>query len=212
MGEAEVPSGRRPQSKEPLFPRGDVCCTRQQPRTGDFCAAPFLRFLQCGSCWRARAGWPHVLCPAHHGGRKAENFDSNGCAHGAREAGRRRRCITSCAEKCTGGRPMHVGESARTRWSCRGSDRRISWPVDCTGEYTGQGDGVMGALGCTQRTRESRRVGSALEWQGGRRVSAHVQPARNFQGVSSATGSAQHEQSVQDVSFASGRRPHVSVE
>ena len=30
----------------------------------------------------------------------------------------------------------------------------------------------MGALGCTQRTRGSRRVGSALEWQGGRRVSA----------------------------------------
>ena len=30
----------------------------------------------------------------------------------------------------------------------------------------------MGALGCTQRTRGSRRVGSALEWQGGRLVSA----------------------------------------
>jgi hypothetical protein len=27
------------------------------------------------------------------GGRKVEKFDSNGCAHGAREAGRRRRCI-----------------------------------------------------------------------------------------------------------------------
>ena len=67
----------------------------------------------------------------------------------------------------------------------------------------------MGALGCTQRTRGSRRVGSTLEWQGGRRVSAHVQPARNFQGVSSAPGSAQHEQSVQDVSFASGRRPQL---
>ena len=72
-----------------------------------------------------------------------------------------------------------------------------------------QGDGVMGALGCTQRTCGSRRVGSALEWQGGRRVSAHVQLARNFQGVSSAPGSAQHEQSVQDVSFASGRRPQL---
>ena len=67
----------------------------------------------------------------------------------------------------------------------------------------------MGALGCTQGTRGSRRVGSALEWQGGRRVSAHVQTARNFQGVSSAPGSAQHEQSVQDVSFASGRRPQL---
>ena len=27
----------------------------------------------------------------------------------------------------------------------------------------------MGALGCTQRTRGRRRVGSALQWQGGRR-------------------------------------------
>ncbi len=63
----------------------------------------------------------------------------------------------------------------------------------------------MGVMGCTQRTRGSRRVGSALEWQGGRRVSAHVQPARTFQGVSCAPGSAQHGQSVQDVSFASGR-------
>ena len=68
MGEAEVPSGRRPQSKEPLFPRGDVCCTRQQ--TVDFCAAPFLRFLQCGSCRRARAGWPNALRPARHGGEE----------------------------------------------------------------------------------------------------------------------------------------------
>jgi hypothetical protein len=67
----------------------------------------------------------------------------------------------------------------------------------------------MGALGCTQISRGSRRVGSALEWQGGRRVSAHVQPARNFQGVSSAPGSAQHERSVQDVSFASGRRDQL---
>ena len=67
----------------------------------------------------------------------------------------------------------------------------------------------MGALGCTQRTRGRRRVGSTLEWQGGRRVSAHVQPARIFQGVSFALESAQHEQSVQDVSFTSGRRPQL---
>ena len=63
----------------------------------------------------------------------------------------------------------------------------------------------MGALGCTQRTRGRRRVGSALEWQGGRRVSAHVQPARIFQGVSFALESAQHGRSVLDVSFAPGR-------
>ncbi len=67
----------------------------------------------------------------------------------------------------------------------------------------------MGALGCTQRARGRRRVGSALEWQGGRRVIAHVQPARTFQGVSCAPGSAQQGQSVQDVSFTSGRRPQL---
>jgi len=58
----------RPQSKEQLFPSRDVCCTRQQ--TGDFCAAPFLRFWQCGSCRRAREGWPHALRPARHGGEE----------------------------------------------------------------------------------------------------------------------------------------------
>jgi hypothetical protein len=50
--------------KEVLFQCGDVCCVRQQ--TGEFCAAPFLRFRQCGSCRRARAGWPNALRPARH--------------------------------------------------------------------------------------------------------------------------------------------------
>ena len=122
LGEAEVPSGRRQQSKEPLFPRGDVCCSRQQ--TGDFCADPIssiqaVRQLPAGKsglATRSSSGSPR-------GGGTVENFDSNGCAHGAREAGRRRRYIASCVEKRTGGRPQRVGESARTRWSCRGSAR-----------------------------------------------------------------------------------------
>jgi hypothetical protein len=36
------------------------------------------------------------------GGRTLENFDSNGCALEAREAGRRSRCIAGCAEQRTG--------------------------------------------------------------------------------------------------------------
>jgi hypothetical protein len=82
--------------------------------------------------------------------------------------------------------------------------RRISRPGDRTGEHTGKRRRRYGRAGVHTEHAWSRRVGIALEWQGGRRVSAHVQPARNFQGVSSAPGSAQHEQRVQDVSFASG--------
>ena len=91
----------------------------------------------------------------------------------------------------------------------------------------------MGALGCTQRTRGRRRVGSALEWQGGRRVSAHtfnrhvtfrvyllhqevrsmskafrmylLHPDDDLSCSGSARASAQHGRSGQDVSFASGR-------
>ncbi len=92
-GEAGVPSGRRTQSKEPLFQRGDVCCTRQQ--TDDFCADPFLRSRQCDSCRRARVVWPNALRPARHGGRQVENFDS--VAHGKRA--RRRGADNNCCEQ-----------------------------------------------------------------------------------------------------------------
>jgi hypothetical protein len=112
------------------------------------------------------------------GGGRWKTSRANGCARRARKL---------CREAHWGG-DLRAQEKVRERAGVAGVGRarRISRPVDCTGEHTGQGDGVMGALGCTQRTRGSRRVGSALEWQGGRRVSAHVQPARNFQGVSSA--------------------------
>ncbi len=56
--------------RRPLFQRGDVCCTRQQ--TVDFCAVPFLRFRQCGSCRQARALDPATLRLASHRGRKVE--------------------------------------------------------------------------------------------------------------------------------------------
>ena len=52
-----------------------------------------------------------------------------------------------------------------------------------------QGDGVMGALGCTQRTRGSRRVGSALEWQGGATCTVEETCARDrFSFAGSPTG------------------------
>ena len=57
---------RRPQSKEQLFPSREVCWARQQ--TGDFCADPFLRFRQCGSCRQARALDAATLRLARQGG------------------------------------------------------------------------------------------------------------------------------------------------
>ena len=113
--------------------------------------------------------------------------------------------LASCAEKRTGEATYARGRKCENALELRGKGASAEFPGQAIAREStlAQGDGVMGALGCTQRTRGSRRVGSALEWQGGRRVSAQVQPARNFQGVSFAPGSAQHEQSVQDVSFAS---------
>jgi len=53
------------------------------------------------------------------GGRKAENlenFDSNGCAHGAREAGRRRRCIAIVRRSAP--RRRRARETARRQRGC----------------------------------------------------------------------------------------------
>jgi hypothetical protein len=135
-----------------------------------------------------------------------------------------------------GRRPTRAGESARTRWSCRGG----SAPAKSPGQF------ILSARESTldKRRRRYRRAGVHTEnaWKQTRRQrfgegeedtedgnfycfacwliyhaararlrrdSAHVQPARNFQGVSSAPGSAQQERSVQDASFASGRRPQL---
>ena len=123
----------RPQSKEALFQRGDVCCSRQQ--TGDFCADPFLRFRQCGSCqpqfisFCGRVG--RIASRARQGGRteEKENFESNGCA-------RRAHVVRSSA---LGRRPTRGGESARTRWSCGGSARPLNFQDRrCTGLFEQQ--------------------------------------------------------------------------
>jgi len=54
------------------------------------------------------------------GGRTVENFDSNGCAHEAREAGRRRRCIASCAEQRTGEATYARGRKCENALELRG--------------------------------------------------------------------------------------------
>jgi hypothetical protein len=141
LGEAAVPSGRQPQSTEPLFPRGDVCCTRQP--TGDFCADPFLRFRQCGSCRQARALDSATLRLARQGGGRWKTSRAT-VVRGEH---------ASCAEKRTG-EATYAGESARTRWSCRGArDLRISRPGDSTGEHTGQKETALWARWGAHRER-----------------------------------------------------------
>jgi hypothetical protein len=49
-----------------------------------------------------------------------ENFDRNGCAHGTREAGRRRRCIASCAEHRTGEATYARGRKCENALELRG--------------------------------------------------------------------------------------------
>ena len=98
-----------------------------------------------------------------------KNFDSHGCAYEAREAGRRRRCIAGCAEQRTGEATYARGRKCENALELRGKRAPAEFPGQAIAREStlAQGDGVMGALGCTQRTRGSRRVGSALEWLGG---------------------------------------------
>ena len=57
------------------------------------------------------------------GGRKVEKFDSNGCAYGAREAGRRRRCVAIVRRSAP--RRRRARETARRRRKHRGGDVRV---------------------------------------------------------------------------------------
>ncbi len=50
------------------------------------------------------------------GGRKVEKFDSNGCAYGAREAGRRRRCVAIVRRSAP--RRRRARETARRQRKC----------------------------------------------------------------------------------------------
>ena len=93
---------------------------------------------------------------AKRGGRwTVENFDSKGCAHGAREAGRRRRCIASGAEQRTGEATYARGRKCENALELRGKRAPAEFPGQAIAREStlAQGDGVMGTLGCTQSTR-----------------------------------------------------------
>ncbi len=49
-----------------------------------------------------------------------ENFDSNGCAYEAREAGKRRRCIAGCAELRAGEATYARGRKCENALELRG--------------------------------------------------------------------------------------------
>ena len=151
------------------FQRRDVCWSHQQ--TGEFCADPFLRYRQCGSCRQARALDAATLRLAcQRGGGTVENFDRNGCAHGTREAGRRRRCIASCAEQRTGEATYARGRKCENTLELRGrapadspdqakhgalraaGAREVGLCPEDRAHWT-KGDCVKGAMGCTQSTR-----------------------------------------------------------
>ena len=51
---------------------------------------------------------------------KVENFDSNGCVHRARAAGRRRRCIAGCAELRAGEATYARGRKCENALELRG--------------------------------------------------------------------------------------------
>ena len=57
-----------------------------------------------------------------------ENFDGNGCAHEAREAGRRRRCIASCAEQRTGKATYARGRKCENALELRGKSAPAKSP------------------------------------------------------------------------------------
>ena len=82
----------------------------------------------------------------------------------------------SCAEKRIGEATYARGRKCENELELRGGERArlISRPVysKCTGEHTGQKETVLWRAGVHTENAWSRRVGNALEWLGGRRVSA----------------------------------------
>ena len=67
-----------------------------------------------------------------------KNFDSHGCAYEAREAGRRRRCIASCAEQRTGKATYARGRKCENALELRGRAPADFQDRRCTGLFEQQ--------------------------------------------------------------------------
>jgi hypothetical protein len=121
LGRSGCPTERAGRSQgRPLFQRGDVCCMQQQ--TGEFCAAHFFDTGSAAAVGR-QGRWTQlsfVWLATGSGRWKVENFDSNGCVHRARAAGRRRRCIAGCAELRAGEATYARGRKCENALELRG--------------------------------------------------------------------------------------------
>ena len=101
---------------------------------------------------------------------KVENFDSNGCVHRARAAGRRRRCIAGCAELRAGEATYARGRKCENALELRGRapsdspDRAMNGALRAAGarevglcpdeiEHTGQQETALWARWGAHRER-----------------------------------------------------------
>ena len=85
-----------------------------------------------------------------------------------------------CAEHRTGEATYARGRKCENALELRGKRAPAEFPGQAIAREStlAKGDGVMGALGCTQRTRGRRRVGSALEWQRGEKTRERARERR----------------------------------
>ena len=166
--EAAVPLGR-PQSRKRCSDARDVCCTRQQ--TGEFCADPFVSIPAVRQLSAGKSAGPSASSSGSpRGGRTVEDFESNGCARRAREAGRRRRCIAGCAELRAGeatyarGRKCENALELRGRAPADSPDRAMNGALRAAGarevglcpdeiEHTGQQETALWARWGAHRER-----------------------------------------------------------
>ena len=124
LGEAAVPSGRQPQSTEPLFPtRGRLLHATTDWRflCRPISSIPAVRQLSAGKGVGRNS--PSSGSPqGAEGGRWKTSTATAACIERARREGEgaASRVVRSYAQ---GKRPTRGGESARTRWSCGGSAR-----------------------------------------------------------------------------------------
>ena len=128
LGEAEVPSGRRPQSTEPLFPtRGRLLHATTDWRflCRPISSIPAVLQLSAGKSVSAA-----TLRLARQGGEEGGKL---------REQRLRAESAKVVRSSALGRRPTRGGESARTRWSCGGSARPLNFQDRrCTGLFEQQ--------------------------------------------------------------------------
>ena len=140
LGRSGCPTERAGRSQgRPLFQRGDVCCLQQQ--TGEFCADPFLRYRQCGSCRQARALDATLLRLARHRERKVEGgkLRQQRLRASSARGGKEKALHRGLCGATRRGSDLRAGEKVRERAGVAGARaRRISRPGDSTGLFEQQ--------------------------------------------------------------------------